>query len=150
MKKLLFTFFILAMVNIIASAQWQLKTDSGVTVPLADVKCLVESDMSAGITVLLADGSVINNVNEVSFTMVSGIYLPNESKDSFKFAFSANSQIYLSNFVKGSTVGIFNTAGQQIYSFRADGHDMTINIDNLTSGFYILKVDDSSVKFVKK
>ena len=49
----------------------------------------------------------------------------------------------------GKTLKIYNIIGTLVGTYVAQGVEMTINIDNLSSGMYFLTVEGKTIRIIK-
>lgn len=157
MKKLLLILFSFTMGFSYLQAQgnstkWYLVTDQQVYVSLTDIECMLFADGDETFSILRKDGGLIEGVNEVVFsTTPSGIadvdYELSEPSALFN---PVTSHITLKGLQNNSIAQIFSGNGMLIMKQKLDSGNTEINVSNLNSGIYILKVNNTTLKFIKK
>jgi hypothetical protein len=152
MKKLVYTMLAL-LLSATASAQslvWSLVTDNGSTVPLSEVKCLVAADAAKEFTVVLTKGDPITGVKQITFaSVVDGIANVNSTALKQNVTL-VESVLNISNIQDGASISVFSLSGQKVIALKASGTKATVDVSSLTPGAYILKVDKSAMKFIKR
>ena len=95
--------------------------------------------MRGNINVELENGEIVALVKENSSELNINIY-PNPAEDKIN--------IELKNETKGNVV-ITNQLGQVVKEMNIDGKELTIDVEDLTSGVYFINVSNQRMKFLK-
>lgn len=144
MKKTVLSFLALFSLTFGAMAEervWCLITDTGESVAMSDVLCLVASDDDSTFAVVLKDGSSIGGVGRAHFDIEfsTGIKEPSMVE--------ARDLLHLTSVPKGCIAYIYSLDGKLMQQASADEE---INISNLPSrAYYIIKLGQNSFKFRK-
>lgn len=155
-KKLLLLFSIIMMGFSYLHAQgnstkWYLVTDKQTYIPLTDIECMLFVDGNEVFSILKKDGGLIEGVNEVTFsTTPSGIAdVENELSEPSALFNPVTSHITLKGLQSNSIARIFSSNGMLIMKQKLGSGDAEINVSHLNSGIYILKVNNTTLKFIK-
>ena len=130
--------------------EWSMKTDTGESVLLSEIDYLLAADDCRQFSIILKNGATIDNVSEATFSEATSIYQIKADDGLSLFPNPVRATLNISGCQPGVTVAVLSLDGQLIISQLATADSMTIAVDNLPQGTYLLKTDHSVVKFIKK
>ncbi len=155
MKKLLLLFPMLAWfcaATADTAQQWVLITDSGIEVAISDVECLVAADNAESFTVMKKTPTDnITGVKSATFTK--------RELSSIGSTLGGNGMTIMPDHVSnsititgapGAEARITATNGRTVLQTRLTEYNDRIDISSLEPGMYILSINNSSIKFIKK
>ena len=154
MKKILLLF--VAMTSIVCSraeSGWTMVTDSGVKVPMEQVGMLVSADDATTFSVVRTEGSgeTINGVVSVSFTYEAGASaIENIGGAEVGMMHDAVNSSLLVMGCGGHAYAVYDMSGALKLGGSIESASARIDVSNLGSGVYVLRVGNSSLKFLKK
>ena len=129
------------------SVTWNSSNTSVATVSATGVVTAV-SEGDATITVMTVDGNFTADCEvEVSDPNVS-----NDNIHSTTFSAYPNptsGMVTVTGLTAGKTIKMYRITGALVGTFVAQGAEMTINIDNLSSGMYFLTVEGKTIRIIK-
>lgn len=154
MKKFILSCGLLLMaMTATAKEGWYLVTDSGSSLPIEDVSMLVATDLATNFSVVSKNGAeeTIHDVKSVSFELrdiQSGIKKVDGSEISMLLS-PVDKTLRVMG-CAGKEFEIFSTNGSKVAEGKLADQTSTIDLSSLESGIYILKVNNSTLKFTKK
>lgn len=150
-KTLLLTVMLLnAIATWAAEKTWHIVTDKGDVIELSKVSFLLAASTET-FDIVCSNGTTVSGVSGISFeqresTSIQKVKTTNDAM----FSQIVDDQLTISNAKSGTTAQVLNLSGNSIISqVLTDGQNI-INVSKLQSGTYILKVGDTSIKFIKK
>ena len=154
-KKLLLccALFMLCFVHVSAQTKWYVVTDNNQSVAVNDVLYMLFVDDSKEFTIMNNDGSTIVGVKEVSFTdnkPVGVEVLKSEDFDVTIFPNPVVSVLKLTGLRENATAKIYSLGGALVVEKVLSAENTDIDVAHLPAGMYVLTVNKTSVKFVKK
>ena len=152
MKRKLLTILMIMLCTLIAQAQekvWHLVTDKGEAVELSKVSYLLAASTET-FDIVCTDGTTISGVSSISLEEREGSAIKTVKTGESMFSQIVNEQIIISNAKAGTTMLILSLSGIVYVSQTLTDGQNIINVSTLQSGTYILKVGDTSIKFIKK
>lgn len=87
-------------------------------------------------------------MDDVQIDFTSGAGIGNIS--TFKLNTFVDGQLNIAGLEAGTQVAVYDVSGKKLAHAQAEGESTLVNVDNLNSGVYILKVGNQIVKFVKR
>lgn len=121
---------------------WHLLTDDGKAVPVRNVVCLMMVDESKTINVLMADDNVLTGIKSVTFA--------EREEDDEPLAVSstveATATLNFSMLPKGAKVQIYTADGKLVKQAEAP----RVDIGELPAGTYLIKINNTTVKMLKR
>lgn len=121
---------------------WHLLTDDGKAVPVRNVVCLMLVDESKTINVLMADDNVLTGIKSVTFA--------EREEDDEPLAVSstveATATLNFSMLPKGAKVQIYTADGKLVKQAEAP----RVDIGELPAGTYLIKINNTTVKMLKR
>ena len=121
---------------------WHLLTDDGKAVPVRNVVCLMMVDESKTINVLMADDNVLTGIKCVTFA--------EREEDDEPLAVSstveATATLNFSMLPKGAKVQIYTADGKLVKQAEAP----RVYIGELPAGTYLIKINNTTVKMLKR
>lgn len=156
-RKLLLCCAILVMGMMRVSAQdatsvWHIATDSRVYIPLEQVEFLLCADDNATFSIVKSDGEIVSGVEYVYFRNVPlaiDDVQDNEAMISI-FPNPVVSNLQLKGIKESTIVQVLAVNGAIVIDTVVNPGNANINLDSLSAGVYMLKVNNAVVKFIKK
>lgn len=152
-KRFLFSIVCLAFVTFAwADDAWRMTTDKGGSYDISDVSFFMAVDNSEKFSIVMKDGSAVDDVESVSFV--------NSASDVKAVASAANGKlrvqqadrtVIVSGLAANATVEVCGLNGITVLpAMKALGGRAVLDVSSLPTGAYILRVGDTAVKFLKK
>lgn len=154
-KKLLLccALFMLCFVHVSAQTKWYVVTDNNQSVAVNDVLYMLFVDDSKEFTIVNNDGSTIAGVKEVSFTDSKPVGVEELKSEAFDVAVFPNpvvSVLKLNGLRDNATAKVYSLSGALVIEKELTAENADIDVAHLPAGIYVLTVNKTSVKFVKK
>ena len=149
-------FIALALASFLAAGaadyKWALVTQNGETVLMSDVGYILNSDNRPTFTIVKKDNSTIDDVTKMTFAKIddTGIDAPQTITDDAVYAKVIEGTLSISGCKAGTAVEIFSANGQLCRRATVQGEHTDINVSQLASGIYLLKVGKTTIKFQKQ
>lgn len=158
MKNRLFFLISIAMMGVLhLSAQestdkWYMVADNKTYVLLTDVEYLLSVNEEPEFTIVKKDGGLIESVKEITFsnTAPTGIASANTEDKVSTVLNSVESSLTISGLNTSTVAKIFSTNGILLISKELSPNKSSIDISSLQSGTYLLTVNKTTIKFIKK
>ena len=132
-----------------AEKTWHLITDKGDAIELSNVSYLLAASTES-FDIVCKDGTTINGVSGISLAEREPTGIKPINTDDAMFSQVVGDQIFISHVKAGTTAEVLSLSGIiHVSQTLADGQNI-INVSKLRSGTYILKVGETSIKFIKK
>ena len=87
-------------------------------------------------------------MDDVQIDFTSGAGIGNIS--TFKLNAFVDGQLNIAGLAAGTQVAVYDVSGKKLAQAQTEGESTQVNVDNLSSGVYILKAGNQIVKFVKR
>lgn len=87
-------------------------------------------------------------MDDVQIDFTSGAGIGNIS--TFKLNAFVDGQLNIAGLAAGTQVDVYDVSGKKLAQAQTEGESTQVNVDNLSSGVYILKAGNQIVKFVKR
>lgn len=131
--------------------EWFMLTDTGETLQVFHVSCLVAPDSGTKFSVLMDDNTLYEGVGKVTFKRgsQSGVTGVAADADISLLADPVANMLTVAG-AEGKTAAIYDAGGRLVHSAVVDANDVKIDVSDLAGGIYVLKVGHSTVKFIKK
>lgn len=131
---------------------WHIVTNNNISVSIADVEYIMSVDNSEILTIMKKNGNLITDVKVIRFIKdeTNGIDGVSSENNDVKVVVSVDSKIKLSGLTGNVNVNVYSANGMKVMSVNADESDCEIDVSNLVSGVYMLKVNNTTIKFLKK
>lgn len=153
-KKLLLccAFIMLCMARISAQTQWYVVTDTKQSIAVADVAYMLFFDDTEEFAIVKADGTAVAPVTEVTFSdkASSVADLNNDAFDLSVFPNPVVAELNLKGLRENVTAQIFAMGGALVMEAELTPENGRIDVSGLAAGMYVLQVNKTTVKFVKK
>lgn len=133
-----------------AEKTWHVVTNKGEAVELSKVSYFLAASTET-FDIVCSDGTTVSGVSGISFEPreSTGIQEVKPANDAM-FSQIVDNQLTIINAKSGTTAQVLDLSGNSIIiQVLTDRHNV-INVSQLQTGIYILRVDDNSIKFVKK
>ena len=154
MRKVLFTLGLAFMATMLQAAdfRWAMITQKGQTLFMNNVGYILNSDGSSSFTIVMNDNSTIDDVTKMTFAKidVAGIDAPQTITDDAVYAKVIEGTLSISGCKAGTAVEIFSANGQLCRRATVQGEHTDINVSQLASGIYLLRVGKTTIKFQKQ
>ena len=153
-KKLLLLFAVVMMCigRVSAQDKWYVVADNGAAIAVEKVSYLMFADDSEEFAIVRLDGSMISGVKEVTFTQdntsVEGV-----DADRLVVTLFPNpvvSEIRLQGLRENAQVRVYALDGALLVDTTLTPNNARIDVSALAAGVYMLQVNQTTVKFVKK
>ena len=154
-KLLLCCAFVMLFVSRISAQDatvWHLATDSDQYIPIEQVECMLFVDDSNLFSVLKTNGEIVSDIRFVYFRNVPLAVesLQDDAIDVSLFPNPVVSDIYLRGIKDNALVQVLSLDGALILQAEVAPAEARINVASLPAGAYLLKVNNTVVKFIKK
>ena len=144
-------FIALALASFLAAGaadyKWALVTQNGETVLMSDVGYILNSDNRPTFTIVKKDNSTIDDVTKMTFAKIDA---PQTITDDAVYAKVIEGTLSISGCKAGTAVEIFSANGQLCRRATVQGEHTDINVSQLASGIYLLRVGKTTIKFRKQ
>ncbi len=109
-----------------------------------------ESARTATVLVTAEDGTTTQSYT-ITFTVVTGINTPAAERINL-YPNPARDQIVIRGLSNGkiSDINLMDVTGRIIKTFKSTGIETTLNIDDLHAGCYFVRVENRTLKFIKR
>lgn len=130
--------------------EWYMIPDNGSKIPMKEVGYLVAADDNRTFSIVTAGGHAIGDVTSVTFEKgassgVDGI----AGTGGFSMIADRVSSTLTISGAAGHKAEIYSLAGRKMLEVSLSGNSEKINVAPFESGVYLLKVGDTSIKFIK-
>ena len=132
-----------------AEKTWHLITDKGDAIELSNVSYLLAASTES-FDIVCKDRTTVNGVSGISLEERESTGVKSINTGEAMFSQVVGDQIYISYAKAGTTAEVLSLSGiTHVSQSLTDGQNV-INVSKLRSGTYILKIGDTSIKFIKK
>lgn len=152
MQKKLFILLVM-LVAISAKAEemvWVLQTDTEEKTEIADIDYMLAADSEKEFSIILKNGATIDGVKKATFSLISAVDDIVKSSALKLFPNPVAESLILSGCRQGMNIAILSLDGKTVKQAVAHGENLTIDVSNLSSGYYLLQTEQSTIKFIKK
>ena len=132
-----------------AEKTWHLVTDKGDAIELSNVSYLLAASTES-FDIVCKDGTTINGVSGISLEERESTGVKSINTGEAMFSQVVGDQIYISYAKAGTTAEVLSLSGIVYVSQTLTDGQNIISVTQLRSGTYILKVGDTSIKFIKR
>lgn len=134
-----------------ASYQWYMNTDTGVSIAMDEVDYLLRSDNSTDFSVVVKNGNPVVGVQRVTFRkeQTTGVEA-GKSTQVRVYPNPVQESLHMSGLSEGSRVEVVALDGRVIKRVEATGSELSIPVSDLSSGSYLLRTVDTTLKFIKQ
>ena len=132
-----------------AEKTWHLVTDKGDAIELSNVSYLLAASTES-FDIVCKDGTTVNGVSGISLEERESTGVKSINTGEAMFSQVVGDQIYISYAKAGTTAEVLSLSGIVYVSQTLTDGQNIISVTQLRSGTYILKVGDTSIKFIKK
>lgn len=131
--------------------EWYMVPDHGTKVPMKEVGYLVAADDNETFSIVTSAGNTIGDVTSVTFEKgaSSGVAQIAAPAELSLIADPVSATLAISG-AAGRKAGIYAISGRKMLDVNLFENNEKISVANLESGVYLLKVGDTSIKFIKK
>lgn len=151
MRKLTFLLALLFSTTAVQAAEktWHLITDKGDAIELSNVSYLLAASTES-FDIVCKDGTTISGVSGISLEEREPTGIKPIKNGDAMLSQVVGDQIYISHAKAGTTAEVLSLSGTIHISQTMTDSQNVINVSKLRSGTYILKVGETSIKFIKK
>lgn len=134
---------------------WCAVTDRAESIELSRINCLVAADGEDIFSVLLDDGSTVDDVKSLSFerlvpTSISPVLIGNNPDILFDTD-GVTRSVTVTGLAPLDRIAVMSLDGRSLICRDNDGAlSVTLDVSGLSSGYYILSVGTTVTKFYKK
>lgn len=130
---------------------WHLTTDTEQSVPMTEVDFLLAADETEYFSVVLKDGSQIDQVKQVVFEKKQATGLEEETRDRKPALYPtiARSQLTLTGCQNGTRIRILSINGTLCREMTVTEQETHIGVEDLTPGQYLLQAGNNTLQFIK-
>ena len=132
-----------------AEKTWHLVTDKGDAIELSNVSYLLAASTES-FDIVCKDGTTVNGVSGISLEERESTGVKSINTGEAMFSQVVGDQIYISYAKAGTTAEVLSLSGIVYVSQTLTDGQNIISVTQLRSGTYILKVGDTSIKFIKR
>lgn len=154
-KKLLFlsAFFMVCVCNMSAQTKWYVVADGKTSVAVEDVAYMLFSDGSEEFAIVKNDNSSVYPVLEVTFSQNANSAIENVGAAAFDLSVFPNpvvNELNLRGLRENAKAQIFTVGGALVMEAELTPENGRVDVSGLSAGIYVLQVNKTTVKFVKK
>lgn len=156
-KKLLLlcALFVMCIGRISAQSEepvWHVATDTHQYIPLSEVSYLLFADNNDVFSIVKSNGEIVSDVRSVRFSNVplSVEGVESEKVDLSIFPNPVVSQLTLQGLRANATVKVFSMDGATLIDTVVTPTGNSVDVSSLAAGVYLLQVNETMVKFIKK
>lgn len=154
-KKLLFlgAFFMMCVCSMSAQTKWYAVADGKTYVAVEDVAFMLFSDDSEEFAIVKNDGSSVTPVLEVTFTQNAPSAIENVNNGELAVSVFPNpvvNELNLKGLSGNVKAQVYSLNGALVIDAKLGQENGRIDVSALAAGTYVLKVKETTVKFVKK
>ena len=150
MRSILTLLLLLSLTTVQAAEKtWHLITDKGDAIELSNVSYLLAASTES-FDIVCKDGTTINGVSGISLEERESTGIKPINTGDAMLSQVVGDQIYISHAKAGTTAEVLSLSGTIHISQTMTDSQNVINVSKLRSGTYILKVGETSIKFIKK
>lgn len=131
---------------------WHMITDTRLYIPMEQVEYLLFADDSMSFSVVKTNNEIVSDVASVSFDKVP-LAVEDAQRDMFDISIFPNpvaSYLHLQGITQAATAQVLSLDGAVIIETALQPGNADINLSALTPGVYMLKVNNTVIKFIKK
>ncbi len=137
-----------------ADLKWAMITPKGQTLLMEEVGYILNSDNSnagSSFTIVMNDNSTIDDVTKVTFAKVDASGVKAIEYDSQGvYAKVVEGSLIITGCKAGKKAEVYSANGQVVRSQSFDGDRCDIDVRSLPKGVYVLRIGNTTVKFLKK
>lgn len=131
--------------------RWYMNTDTGVSVAMDEVDYLLRSDGSAEFSIVVKQGNPVVGVHRVTFDKKQATGIETEAVEQVRlYPNPVQEMLRMSGLSAGSVVEIVALDGRVVKRVEASGSDLSIPVADLSSGSYLLRTANTTLKFIKR
>ncbi len=134
------------------AGEWTLRTDANQTVAVSKIDYLLASDNDRDFSIVLKSGNIVAGVKKATVSdSEAGVETLDGQKPVVRFFPNPVAErLLVSGCKTGSSLEILTMDGRLVKSVEMSEGETSIDVEGLTKGYYLLKTENSSVKFLKK
>lgn len=134
-----------------AAEQWYMNTDTGVSVAMDEVDYLLRSDDSTHFSVIIKNGNPVVDVQRVTFSKKQATEVDDVVAEQVRiYPNPVQESLHMSGLSEGCRVEIVALDGRVVKSVVATGSKVSILVNDLPQGSYLLKTAGTTLKFIKR
>ncbi len=134
------------------AGEWTLRTDANQTVAVSEIDYLLASDNDRDFSIVLKSGNIVAGVKKATVSdSEAGVETLDGQKPVVRvFPNPVAERLLVSGCKAGSSLEILSVDGRLVKSIETSEGETSIDVEGLTKGYYLLRTENSSVKFLKK
>lgn len=132
-----------------AEKTWHLVTDKGAAVELSKVSYLLAASEES-FDIVCTDWTTISGVTSIALEERESTGIESARTAEPFFSKKVDGEIIISNAKANTLAQVLSPSGVALVSQTLTSGQNVINVSRLLSGTYILKVGETSIKFIKK
>jgi hypothetical protein len=149
-KTILLTLLLFCTIGVQAADKtWHLVTDKGVAIELSSISYLLAASEES-FDIVCTDGTTVSGVTSVKLEERESTSIESAKTTESTFSKKVDGEIIISNAKANTMAQVLSLSGITLISQTLTSGQNVINVSMLLSGTYILKVGETSIKFIKK
>ena len=139
--------------RMVAQDAWHLVADNQYYVPVSDVAYMLFTDDSEEFAVVKLNGEMMTGISEVTFSANAPESVEGVSAERLAVTLYPNpvvSELNLKGLRENAQVRILGLDGTLLIEATLTPNNGRIDVSNLAAGVYLLQVNQTTVKFIKK
>lgn len=132
---------------------WMMKTNTGVKISMKEVKYLLTADNKKDFSIIDTQGNCVNGVSSISFIKTEStdiISANQEEKNINLYPNPVSSTLTISGIKSGQRIYVLSASGAELINLNSEEGTTTINVSSLVQGVYLLRIGNTTTKFIKK
>lgn len=132
---------------------WYAITDTNDYIMVDEIAFIVSADEGGLMAVAMTDGQVVAGVRSLQFLYTTTDVKPVRKESDLQVALFPNpvvTQLTIAGLREESAVAVLSLDGAVLINTTLDPETTTLNVSALSTGMYLLRVNDTVVKFIKK
>lgn len=134
-------------------AAWHVVADNHVYIPVSEVSYILFVDESVDFSIVKTDGGLVTPVSEVTFSQSVPESVEDVNTDRVLLSVFPNpvvSQLTLQGLRADAQVRVLSLDGATLIETQATQGNCRVDVSSLAAGIYMLQVNETTVKFIKK
>lgn len=135
------------------SEVWHVVADNQVYIPVGEVQYMLFVDGVTEFSIVKTDGEIVTPVSEVTFSQSVPESVEDATNDRLAVSVFPNpvtTQLMLQGLQAESQVRVLSLDGATLIEATVGQGNCRIDVSTLAAGIYVLQVNETTVKFIKK